>query len=131
MQDLDLRLWRLVGGQLVSISGDAGVGVFASGNCESISTADNTEHLYLRNLAAGDYVLELKRKAGTQSALPVVVAWHLPDPVVLGDLDGDGSVGASDIAILLNGWGSAGAADLNGDGVVNGADLATLLSNWG
>jgi hypothetical protein len=50
---------------------------------------------------------------------------------VLGDLDGDGSVGASDIAILLNGWGSAGAADLNGDGVVNGADLATLLSNWG
>ena len=131
MQDLDLRLWRLVGGQLVSISGDAGVGVFASGNCESISTADNTEHLYLRNLAAGDYVLELKRKAGTQSALPVVVAWHLPDPTVLGDLDGDGLVGASDIAILLNGWGSAGAADLNGDGVVNGADLATLLSNWG
>jgi len=40
-------------------------------------------------------------------------------------------VGASDIAILLNGWGGAGPADLNGDGTVNGADLATLLSNWG
>ena len=55
-----------------------------------MSTVDNTEHLYLRNLAAGDYVLELKRKAGTQSALPVVVAWYMPDPQVLGDLDGDG-----------------------------------------
>ena len=131
MQDLDLRLWRMAGGQLVSISGEAGAGAFAGGNCESVSTVDNTEHLYLRNLAAGDYVLELKRKAGTQSSLPVVVAWYMPDPQVLGDLDGDGSVGASDIAILLNGWGGAGPADLNGDGTVNGADLATLLSNWG
>ncbi len=50
-----------------------------------------------------------------------------------GDLNFDGMVNGTDIAILLSVWGSNGAgtsADLNGDGVVNGSDLATLLSNW-
>ncbi|MEY5031942.1 MAG: Dockerin type domain, partial [Planctomycetota bacterium] len=47
------------------------------------------------------------------------------------DLDGDGSVGGADLAILLNQWGGAGSADLNGDGLVNGSDLAILLNAWG
>jgi hypothetical protein len=47
------------------------------------------------------------------------------------DLDGDGSVGGSDLAILLNQWGGAGNADLDGDGLVNGSDLAILLNAWG
>lgn len=133
MQDLDLRLWKLQGGQLVSISGDAGAAVFASGNCQSVSTVDNAEHLYLRDLAAGDYVLELRRNAGTQSAMPVVVSWYLPDttPTTPGDLNGDGTVGPSDLAIMLNAWGGTGPADLNGDGTVGAPDLATLLSSWG
>lgn len=46
------------------------------------------------------------------------------------DLDGNGSVGASDIAILLNQWGGPGSADFNGNGAVDAADLAALLSNW-
>ena len=48
------------------------------------------------------------------------------------DLDGDGTVGGGDLAILLNAWGACGAcpADIDGDGQVNGADLATLLSSW-
>jgi Subtilase family len=131
MQDLDLRLMKLVGGVPTAISGDAGAAVFASGNCESASLVDNAEHLYLRNLAAGDYVLQLTRKAGTQSALPVVVAWYMPDTTVTGDLDGDGLVGASDIATLLNQWGGPGSGDLNGNGIVEGSDIAILLSNWG
>jgi hypothetical protein len=49
-----------------------------------------------------------------------------------GDLDADGSVGASDLSIMLNAWGTANtAADLNGDGTVGGADLALLLGRWG
>jgi hypothetical protein len=47
------------------------------------------------------------------------------------DLNGDGSVNASDLAILLGNWGGSGSGDINGDGSVNAGDLAILLSNWG
>jgi hypothetical protein len=52
------------------------------------------------------------------------------------DLDGDGSVGAGDLAVLLDAWGDKGApgtlpADLTGDGRVDAADLAALLAVWG
>lgn len=54
-----------------------------------------------------------------------------------GDVNGDGTVGGADLAMLLAAWGeaceSAGAcfADLDGDGDVDGADLAELLAAWG
>jgi hypothetical protein len=56
-------------------------------------------------------------------------------PSVPGDLDGDGSVGAQDLAILLSAWGacppkSECPADLDGDGSVGAQDLAALLSAW-
>lgn len=49
------------------------------------------------------------------------------------DLDGDGSVGPADLAILLGSWGACPGcpADLNGDGAVGPADLAVLLGGWG
>ncbi len=49
------------------------------------------------------------------------------------DLDGDGIVGAADLAILLGSWGSCEGcpADLDGDGAVGAADLAILLGSWG
>ena len=47
------------------------------------------------------------------------------------DLDHDGTVGGSDLAILLSQWGSAGSADFDGSGTVGGSDLATLLGAWG
>ena len=47
------------------------------------------------------------------------------------DLNGDGLVNASDIAMLLSAWGSADpAADLDAGGSVGAADLAILLSAW-
>ena len=46
------------------------------------------------------------------------------------DLNGDGEVGAQDLAALLNAWGGA-AGDLNGDGTTDAQDLAALLSTWG
>jgi len=48
---------------------------------------------------------------------------------VLGDLDGDGVVGPTDLGILLGDWGGS-AWDLNGDGVVGSADLGILLGAW-
>jgi hypothetical protein len=46
-----------------------------------------------------------------------------------GDLNGDGSVNASDLASLLGAWGTAGG-DVNGDGTTDAADMAALLNAW-
>ncbi len=50
-----------------------------------------------------------------------------------GDLNGDATVDAADLAILLGTWGPCAEcpADLNQDGLVSAADLALLLGNWG
>jgi hypothetical protein len=50
---------------------------------------------------------------------------------LLGDIDGDGSVGAADLSLLLAAWGTSGAADLDEDGDVGASDLSLLLANWG
>lgn len=49
------------------------------------------------------------------------------------DLDGDGSVGAADLSLLLVAWGATGSnpADLDDDGSVGASDLSLLLVNWG
>ena len=49
------------------------------------------------------------------------------------DLDGDGSVSAADLAMLLGSWGPCPGcpADFDGDGSVSAADLAQLLGAWG
>lgn len=47
------------------------------------------------------------------------------------DFDLDGSVGASDLAILLGAWGTNDPVlDLDGDGSIGAADLAILLGAW-
>ncbi len=55
---------------------------------------------------------------------------------VVGDLDGDGSVGTPDLVLLLGAWGPCDdcgdcLADLDGDCAVGGGDLILLLGNWG
>ena len=48
------------------------------------------------------------------------------------DLNGDDTVGAQDLAVLLGSWDSfGGPADLNGDGAIGAQDLAILLGAWG
>ena len=58
--------------------------------------------------------------------------WHGPI-CVIGDLTGDGTVDAADLASLLGMWGACAGcnADLDLDGDVDAADLALLLGNWG
>ncbi len=58
----------------------------------------------------------------------------IPGPPPVGDLDGDGSVGVSDLLIVLGAWGPCRAdcaADLDESGDVGVPDLLLLLSNWG
>jgi hypothetical protein len=63
------------------------------------------------------------------NALVTIVPTNL-----VGDIDGNGSVGSEDMAILLAAWGTqsfnSNPADLNGDGTVNSQDLAILITNW-
>lgn len=56
-----------------------------------------------------------------------------PDNVCTIDLDNDGSVGTTDLLILLAAWGTnpGGPPDFDGDGIVGTNDLLTLLANWG
>lgn len=65
---------------------------------------------------------------------PDVVAFAAQGPSVpvnRADLDGDGHVGGSDLAILLNAWGESADGDVTGDGSTNGVDLGVLLGSWG
>jgi hypothetical protein len=47
------------------------------------------------------------------------------------DLNNDGHVNSSDLAILLGAWGTAGGpADLDQNGTVGSGDLGILLGAW-
>ncbi len=48
-----------------------------------------------------------------------------------GDLNSDGVVDGSDLALLLGNWGGTGIGDLDGNDPVTGADLSILLGAWG
>lgn len=47
------------------------------------------------------------------------------------DLDGNASVGAGDLAVVLSNWGGTGTSDINQDGTTDALDLAVILSGWG
>ena len=54
-----------------------------------------------------------------------------PDPCPA-DLNGDGSVDAADIGLLVAAWGTSDpVGDINGDGNVDAADLGLLVGAWG
>ena len=131
--NIDLRLFKVMPGSttLMPLIGDDGLGIFNVGNVASLSTVDNVEHLFLHDLAAGDYVVEMKRIDGLAAAVQTSLAWIMPEtPPITGDLTNDGIVDGTDLAIVLGSWGTAGPGDLNSDGTVDGLDLAILLGNW-
>ena len=134
--DFDLVLWKLDGGGLTSIIGDAGLAVFGGGNVISESAVDNVEHLYLTDLAPGDYVLEVVRLDSITStpSWEVAVAWLFPEPTFLReDVNQDGFVDFMDLLAILSAWGPCGgcAADIDGSGTVDFMDLLAVLSAWG
>jgi hypothetical protein len=132
--DYDLELLRVVGENLVTLTGKKGMGVFGAGNVVSESAVDNVEHLYIQDLEPGEYVIEIRRVDSVGGLSVFSVGWLFPEvDSVPGDITGDGVVDVSDILALIGNWGPCDGycpADLNGDGMVNVSDILLLLSYW-
>lgn len=47
------------------------------------------------------------------------------------DVDHNGFVDGTDLAVILSNWGGTGMGDLDCSGLVDGGDLARMLSGWG
>ena len=65
-----------------------------------------------------------------------IAKWIVCAETILGDLNGDGTVSAGDLLILLANWGPCDdcddcIGDLNGDYTVGAGDVLILLANWG
>ena len=136
LMDIDLELFRLVDGELVSMVGDAGLGHFDTGNVRSESRVDNVELLSIGGLQPGDYVIRAQRQStGDIQNTYAGIAWLMSDlgsEPIAGDINGDGTVDGLDLSILLGAWGADDpASDIVPDGLVDGGDLAALLGNWG
>ncbi|MSR45326.1 MAG: hypothetical protein EXS15_08270, partial [Phycisphaerales bacterium] len=65
------------------------------------------------------------------SAALAAVSPHIAYCDCPADANGDLTVDAADLAVVLSGWGTSGAGDVNGDGFVDGEDLTVVFSNWG
>ena len=139
LADMKMELFRVnKAGDLESMVGNVGFDYYPSGNSASDAPVHNLEHLFIRDLVAGEYVLQLERTDGLSTPTwPVSVAWLVPEndggPGVPGDANGDGNVDFSDIVTVLGAWGPCGdvcLADLDGDGVVAFSDLLLVLTNF-
>jgi hypothetical protein len=114
----------------LGIYANARAGMRSSGGAGGVSSAEThfeqglswggISNIYLGTTPTTEYTIT------SGSGIDWTVAIGGGDPA---DLDGNGTVNAADLAILLGGWGS-GAGDIDGDGVTNATDLALLLSAW-
>ncbi len=78
----------------------------------------------------GDVALRIEFTNGDQAVVVAQLPGQCP-----ADRNGDGTVDAVDLGILLGGWGTPGpvgtGGDVDRDGDTDGADLAILLGAWG
>ncbi|MFM7808154.1 MAG: hypothetical protein ACKPEA_09550, partial [Planctomycetota bacterium] len=91
----------------------------------------SNEHLVVTNTGTGStLLLEVFLSTDTRNDYALALAVR---PPCHEDLDGDGEVGGSDLAILLLDFGpcTVCAGDLDGDGEISGADLSLVLLSFG
>ena len=135
--DLSVTMFRDLDGVLTPMPGEAGAAFYTAGNVASDAPVDNVEHLYIEDLSAGTYWVQVVRQdteSTEPSSWPFAVAWLYPestpnlDPA---DINQDGAVDFQDLLLLLGDYGAAGGpSDVNGDGTVDFQDLVVLLAAW-
>ena len=101
----------------------SGTGGFDSGACVKITPNSDVIVSGITATANGD-----------QDYLTINYAGFVTP--IIGDLDGNGVVGTSDLLILFSNWGQCPdkgdcPADLDGNGAVGTSDLLILFANWG
>jgi hypothetical protein len=101
---------------------------------QSLSTVDNVEHIYLTNLAAGDYTLSINSDTIRDFGL----AWRMSTlyDTPSADFDQDGDVDGRDFLAWQRGFGTLINAtldqgDANGDGAVDADDLMIFHDQFG
>jgi hypothetical protein len=109
----------------------------ATGNGYAIST-DNilgvlgASLVYSIDLESGSATLLGDVGLPLVNLLSVEAMTVVPAPACPGDLDLNGTVDATDLALLLGAWGTdADRPDLDNDGDTGASDLAILLGAWG
>ncbi len=121
LKNLDLKIYRVGGPAPVLVA-------------SSQSTEENVEHLHIPLTTAGQYAIEVSMVDPDVEGAHFALAWWLdagelaggaaPPP---GDLDADGRVTPSDLAMLLRHLaGGSPAGDVNRDGVADARDVAAL-----
>ena len=123
-------------GSVDATEADNGTFVVVELNSDGIAALNSAEGLF----AFGGNITTISHPIDVQES---VFWWSQQSPdvrlvVTVGepcswDLDGNGSVGASDLLSLLASWGPCKGcpADFDGDGNVGASDLLALLVNWG
>ena len=99
----------------------------------STSTKDNVEHVYLKNLAEGNYSLEVRSVSGSRD---YGLAWRLDNQApyrVSGDYNLDGVVDSADYSLWRDTFGSTEDLAADGDlsGVVDDGDYHLWRSAYG
>jgi len=84
----------------------------------------------------GQFAAGLVAAGATELDQGAVPCWATGEAPCPGDIDGDGSVGLTDLAVILANYGTPSGAgpedgDLDGDGDVDLSDLAILLGAFG
>ncbi len=130
INDLDLRVIAPGGQQYLG-------NVFVGGQSATGGVKDdrnNTEQVLLLAPQEGPYTVRVTGAAvnvGQQGYAVIVTGAPPPPPACPGDLDGSGSVGLGDVAIIITNWGTMNpAGDANGDGSVGLADIAFVIGLW-
>lgn len=119
------------GARILAKSGDTNFTGTAANQITLIGSTGNNGNGHNTGISpSGKLVL---RAADTANAVYTIATIQLDagsSNACAADLNADGTVGADDLAVLLNGW-AGSSPDLTGDGLVTAEDLAVLLSAWG
>lgn len=125
----------------VSNNGSAWTTVWAHSGAAISEAAWSLQSYDISAVADNQATVYIRWGMGTTDGSVTYPGWNIDDVQIFGvqplitssaDLDGDGFVSSSDLAILLGSWGPCPgcAADLDGDGSVGASDLAILLGSW-
>ena len=112
----------------ISVYQSAGsVNVEGSVFCSSLASQDFSDHIRFGIIDLGGNCFADDCQDQNADGFPDAC-----QDICVADLNGDNTVGAADIGLLLGAWGTDESfADLNADGIVGAEDLGLLLGDWG